>query len=89
VPTLEELGYANARFEDWYGFFAPAGTPPERVAYLNEAIVRTLRLPEVSKLVTDGGSEVVANTPEAFAAQLRQDIDRWSRVVKLSGAKAD
>jgi tripartite-type tricarboxylate transporter receptor subunit TctC len=87
APTLEELGYAGARFEDWYGFFAPAGTPPERVAYLNEAIVRTLRLPEVTKLVTDGGSEVVANSSEAFAAQLRQDIERWSRVVKLSGAK--
>jgi len=89
APALEELGYAGARFEDWYGFFAPAGTPPERVAYLNEAIVRTLHLPEVAKLVTDGGSEVVASTPEAFAAQLRQDIERWSRIVKLSGAKAD
>ncbi|MBT2303743.1 tripartite tricarboxylate transporter substrate binding protein [Variovorax paradoxus] len=89
VPTLEELGYPNTRFEDWYGFFAPAGTPPERVAYLNEAIVRTLHMPEVARLITDGGSEVVANTPEAFAAQLRQDIARWSRVVKLSGAKVD
>lgn len=89
VPTLEELGYAGARFEDWYGFFAPAGTPPERVAYLNEAIVRTLHLPEVTKLVTDGGSEVVANSSEAFATQLRQDIERWSRIVKLSGARAD
>ncbi|MEG0557453.1 MAG: tripartite tricarboxylate transporter substrate-binding protein, partial [Comamonas sp.] len=89
VPTLEELGLRNARFEDWYGFFAPAGTPPERVAYLNEAIVKTLRKPEVSKLVTDGGSEVVASTPEAFAAQLSSDIKRWSHVVKLSGAKLD
>ena len=89
VPTLEELGLHNARFEDWYGFFAPAGTPPERVAYMHEAIVKTLRLPAVTKLVTDGGSEVVANTPEAFAAQLRQDMERWSRVVKLSGAKID
>lgn len=89
VPTLEELGYPNARFEDWYGFFAPAGTPPERVAYLHEAIVRTLRMPEVARLITDGGSEVVASTPEAFAAELRQDIARWSRVVKLSGAKVD
>jgi tripartite-type tricarboxylate transporter receptor subunit TctC len=89
VPTLEELGYAGARFEDWYGFFAPAGTPPERVAYLNEAIVRTLHLPSVTKLINDGGSEVVANSPEAFAAQLRQDIDRWSRIVKISGARAD
>ncbi|WP_295857712.1 tripartite tricarboxylate transporter substrate binding protein [uncultured Xylophilus sp.] len=89
VPTLEELGLRNARFEDWYGFFAPAGTPPERVAYLHEALVRTLRMPEVTKLIVEGGSEVVANTPDAFAAQLRQDIERWSRVVKLSGAKVD
>lgn len=89
VPTLEELGFANARFEDWYGFFAPAGTPPERVAYLNEALVRTMRSPEVSRQITEGGSEVVASSPEAFAIQLRQDIERWTRVVKLSGAKVD
>lgn len=89
VPTLEEMGYKNTTFEDWYGFFAPAGTPPDRVAYLNEAIVKTLRLPEVTKLVVDGGSEVVANTPEAFSAQLKKDIQRWSQVVKLSGAKLD
>jgi tripartite-type tricarboxylate transporter receptor subunit TctC len=89
APTLEELGYAGARFEDWYGFFAPAGTPPERVAYLNEAVVRVLHMPDVAKLITDGGSEVVANSSDAFAAQLRQDIERWSRIVKLSGAKAD
>lgn len=89
VPTLEELGLKNATFEDWYGFFAPAGTPPEHVAYLHEAIVKTLRLPSVTKLVVDGGSEVVANTPEAFAAQVKQDIQRWSHVVKLSGAKLD
>ena len=59
------------------------------MAYLNEAIVKTLRLPEVTKLVVDGGSEVVANTPEAFSAQLKKDIQRWSQVVKLSGAKLD
>ena len=89
VPTLEELGYRNMRFEDWYGFFAPAGTPPERIALLNEAIVRTLRSPEVARQITDGGSEVVASTPEAFAQQLRQDIERWSRIVKISGARLD
>ena len=89
VPTLEELGYRNARFEDWYGFFAPAGTSPERVAYLHESIVRTLKTPEVGRQITDGGSEVVGNTPAAFAAQLKEDIARWSRVVTLSGAKID
>lgn len=89
VPTLEELGYRNSTFEDWYGFFAPAGTPPERVAYLHASIVRALKSPEVSKLITEGGSEVVGNTPAAFSAQLKEDIARWSRVVKLSGAKLD
>jgi len=89
VPTLEELGYKNTTFEDWYGFFAPAGTPPERVAYLHDSIVRALKTPEVSKLITEGGSEVVGNTSAAFAAQLKTDIARWSRVVKLSGAKLD
>lgn len=89
VPTLEEQGYHNTTFEDWYGFFAPAGTPPERVALLHTAIKRTLQLPEVSKLILDGGSEVVANTPAEFAAQMKADIARWSRVVKLSGAKVD
>jgi len=89
VPTLEELGYKNTTFEDWYGFFAPAGTPPERVAYLHDSIVRALKTPEVSKLITDGGSEVVGNSSAAFAAQLKADIARWSRIVKLSGAKLD
>ena len=89
VPTLEELGMRNMNFEDWYGFFAPAGTPPERVAYLHESIVRALKQPEVTRLINEGGSEVVANTPAAFAAQLKDDIARWSRVVRLSGAKLD
>lgn len=89
VPTLEELGLRNMTFEDWYGFFAPAGTPPERVAYLHDSIVRTLKQPEVTKLINDGGSEVVGNTSAAFGTQLKEDIARWSRVVKLSGAKLD
>lgn len=89
VPTLEELGLKNMTFEDWYGFFAPAGTPPERVAYLHQSLVRTMKLPEVTKLIHEGGSEVVASSPTEFAAQLKTDIARWSRVVKLSGAKVD
>ncbi|WP_454738064.1 Bug family tripartite tricarboxylate transporter substrate binding protein [Cupriavidus necator] len=89
VPTLEELGYRNARFEDWYGFFVPAGTAPERVALLNRAIVQVLQMPEVVKLINDGGSDVVASSPDAFAEQLKQDIARWSQIVKLSGAHVD
>jgi tripartite-type tricarboxylate transporter receptor subunit TctC len=89
VPTLEELGYKNATYEDWYGFFAPAGTAPERVKYLNEAITRVLRMPEVTKAIMDGGSDVVANKPDEFSAVLKQDIAKWSRVVQASGLHLD
>ena len=89
APTLEELGMKNMTFDDWYGFFAPAGTPPERIAYLNESITRTIRTPEVTKLIADSGSVPVASTTAAFAAQVKEDIVRWSRIVKLSGAKID
>jgi len=89
VPMLEELGLKNMVYEDWYGFFAPAGTPPERVAYLNRAITKVLKSPAVEKKILDAGGELVAGTSEALAAQLKQDIERWSRVVKLSGAVID
>ncbi len=89
VPTLEEQGLKDMTFEDWYGVFVPAGTPPERVAYLNQAITRILKSPAVSQKIVDGGSEVVAGSAEQLAAQLKQDIARWSRVVKLTGVQID
>jgi tripartite-type tricarboxylate transporter receptor subunit TctC len=89
VPTLEEQGFKGMTFDDWYGFFVPAGTPADRVAYLNRAITTVLKTPSISQKIIDGGSEVVAGTPQQLAAQLRQDIERWSRVVKLSGAALD
>lgn len=89
VPTLEEQGFKDMSFDDWYGVFAPAGTPPERVAYLNRAITGILKSPEISRKINDAGGEVVAGTPEELAARLEADIARWSRVVKLSGAVID
>lgn len=89
VPTLEEAGFKDMVYEDWYAFFAPAGTPPERVAYLHQAITRVLRSPAVSQKIVEAGSEVVAGTPEQLAEQLKQDAARWARVVKLSGATLD
>lgn len=89
VPTLEELGMKDMTYEDWYGFFAPAGTPPERVAYLHQAITKVLRSPAVEKKILEAGGELVAGTPEALTAQLRRDLERWPRIVKLSGAAVD
>lgn len=89
VPTLEDAGFKDMVFDDWYGFFVPAGTPPERVAYLNRAITTVLRSPSVTQKIIDAGSEVVANSADELTLQLQQDMARWGRVVKLSGATID
>ncbi|MEJ5990864.1 tripartite tricarboxylate transporter substrate binding protein [Ramlibacter sp. PS3R-8] len=89
VPTLEEQGFKDMSYDDWYGFFVPAGTPPDRVAYLHRAITTVLKSPATSQKIVDAGGEVVASTPQQLAVQLQQDVARWSRVVKLSGATLD
>jgi len=62
VPMLAELGYPGMVFDDWYGFFAPAGTPVERTDYLANALVRAIQSPEVGAKIREGGSETVGNT---------------------------
>ncbi|SCK25979.1 Tripartite-type tricarboxylate transporter, receptor component TctC [Variovorax sp. HW608] len=89
VPTLEEQGFKDMTYDDWYGFFAPAGTSLDRVAYLHRAITTVLSSPTVSQKILDAGGEPVAGTPEQLADQLRQDVARWSRIAKLSGAALD
>lgn len=89
VPMLAELGYPAMVFDDWYGFFAPAGTPKERLDYLAQALVRALNAPDVVSRIREGGSEVVANTPAQFAEVLRADMARWSQAVKLAGLRLD
>lgn len=88
VPTLEEQGIKES-YDDWYGFFVPAGTPADRVAYLHRAITSVLKSPAISQKIVDAGGELVAGTPQQLAAQLQLDAARWSRVAKLSGAALD
>jgi tripartite-type tricarboxylate transporter receptor subunit TctC len=90
VPTAVEAGYPQ--FSDaieWYGVVAPAATPRETIAKLNAAVVRALRDPEVSARLSGIGQTPSPSTPEEFAAQIRGDYERWGKVVKASGAKAE
>jgi tripartite-type tricarboxylate transporter receptor subunit TctC len=89
VPMLEELGHRGMVFDDWYGFFAPAGTPPDRVEYLAGALIRAIRSPEIAAKIREAGSEPVGNSPAQFAEVLRGDMTRWAQAVKLSGLKLD
>jgi len=89
VPTIAEQGFPGVEATAWYGVLAPAGTPKAVIAKLHAELVRILKLPDVTQRLEGLGFEIVASTPEQFAAYVKSEIAKWAKVVKASGAKAD
>jgi tripartite-type tricarboxylate transporter receptor subunit TctC len=89
VPTMTELGVAGFESGLWFGLNAPAGTPPAVIERLNAEVRRAFGLAEVKAQLAAQGIDAVPGTAEAFAAFIRQETDKWARVVRESGAKAD
>jgi len=90
VPTFTELGYAEVPASTWFGVFVPAGTPREIVGKLHDEFRTAITDPEFAqKEVAAKGFELVANTPEEFAAVIAAEIPRNAKAVKISGAKAE
>jgi tripartite-type tricarboxylate transporter receptor subunit TctC len=85
IPTIAESGLPGFESVQWYGLLAPTGTPRDVIERLHREVTAILRTPEVkSRLAADGG-ELVAGTPEAFAAILRSETEKWARVAKAAG----
>jgi tripartite-type tricarboxylate transporter receptor subunit TctC len=89
VPTINESGYKGFDAVTWFGLLAPAGTPKDVVAKLNAEFNKALQNPELRKKLGDEGADPGGGTPEQFAALIKEDIPRWGKVVKDSGAKVD
>ena len=89
VPTINESGYRGFDAVTWFGLLAPAGTPKEVIVRLNAEFNKTLKDPELIKRLGDEGADAAGGTPEQFAALIRDEIPRWGKVVKDSGAKVD
>jgi tripartite-type tricarboxylate transporter receptor subunit TctC len=87
VPPMAEAGVPGFDFAAWTGYLAPAGTPRDVIAKLHADIVRTVNAPEVREKMTTLGFELVGNTPEEFAALIRNDIARFGKLVKAAGIK--
>jgi tripartite-type tricarboxylate transporter receptor subunit TctC len=90
VPGMAEAGVPEFSIAFWYGFFVPAGTPPDIVKKLFEATTIAAQRPEFKAALAREGTEVaLSHSPEDFAAFLTEDAKFWVRLVKESGATAD
>ena len=89
VPTTAEAGIPDLVVTSWQAAAAPAKTPREIVAKLNDAAVKALRSPEVRERMSQIGFDVVASTPDEFGRFMKQEVDRWTEVVKRGGIKPE
>ncbi len=89
VPTVGESGFPGFADHTWFSFFAPAATPPAIVAKLNSEINRVMQMPDVKEKLDALSLEFTANTSAQFAGVIKAEIERYAKMVKQSGAKAD
>ena len=89
LPTMAEAGLPGFDISTWYGFFAPAGTPPAIVAKWNADVTKILNSPDVRAKIVADGAEPSPNTPEQFAQMIAAELAKYAKIVKASGAKVD
>jgi len=89
LPTIAETGVAGYEAGSWYGLSAPAGTPKEIVARLHAETIKVTGQADVKERLFAAGFEIVTSTPEQFAAFTRNEIQKWAKIVKSAGLKAD
>jgi tripartite-type tricarboxylate transporter receptor subunit TctC len=90
LPTIAEAaGLPDYESAQWTGLWAPAGTPSEIIAKLNRDTIAVLQSAEVRERITADGSELIASSPDAFAALIRSELAKWAKVVKTTGIRQE
>lgn len=89
LPTVAEAGLPGFDVNPWFGIITRAETPKDIVAKLSTEIGKIMRLPEVKERLSSQGGEPVTDTPEEFAAFIKAEIVKWTKVIKESGARVD
>jgi tripartite-type tricarboxylate transporter receptor subunit TctC len=89
VPTSAEAGFPGFELEAWVALFAPAGTPPAAIARLTDAVKIALESPKVRKSLETAGVEIRYMPPAQLDAEVRKDIQYWSKVIKTANIRAD
>ncbi len=89
VPTMSEAGVPGYEADLWLGLVAPVGTPPAIINRLHAEVVKILQRADVRDSFIQQGTEPIGSTPEQFAAMLKNDVEKWGKVVRFSGAKVE
>jgi len=89
VPTFSESGYPNYEAINWFGILAPKGVSPDIVKRLNSEIVRIVNAVDVKERYVTLGAEPLSATAEQTEAFIRNEIEKWAKIVKISGARID
>jgi tripartite-type tricarboxylate transporter receptor subunit TctC len=89
VPTIAEAGFAGFEDSTWVGLWAPAGTPAAVTGKINAAVVKLLADPDVREKIATLGFETMGGSAQEFAAYQKQELAKWAKVVKETGAKAE
>ncbi len=89
IPTVSEAGLAGFEADNWHALYAARGTPPAVIARLNTELNRALNSADVKQLMQEQGAEAWTSTPTEARAYLMAEVDKWARVVKTAGVKAE
>jgi tripartite-type tricarboxylate transporter receptor subunit TctC len=89
VPTMAEAGFKGQEADTLQGVLLPAGTPNAIVTKLHADVSKVLAQPEAKERVASLGFDIIASTPEQFAAQIMNEIAKWGKVIKAAGIKAE
>ncbi|MFY9509957.1 MAG: tripartite tricarboxylate transporter substrate-binding protein [Rubrivivax sp.] len=89
VKTLAEQGIAGVDTNNWYALFAPAKTPPATLEQINQAVKRALTAPALRDKLLASGADPAPSTPQALATLLKQDTDKWARLIRDKKIKAE
>jgi len=89
VPTVSESGLPGFEATNWFGLMTPAGTPPAVVARLNAETAKAMQAPDLREKLSALGFEIQVSTPQVFQALLKNETEKWAKVIKASGARAE
>ena len=89
VPTVAESGLAGYEAISWFGLVAPAAINADMLKKLIADTMQVVKTRDMEEKLTPHGATLLASGPDAFRAQIREDLAKWARIIKVSGARAD